>query len=97
MSTGKKTVSTATEVFQTEDGRLCIILPLTGGKLSSTQKSMVVASTGGYTKSDVVINGQAVRVSVNGITDVPAGVVAMPVDGPGAPIPVGRATPIKPA
>jgi hypothetical protein len=49
-----------------ENGKLIIELPLAPApKLSSTGKTFVVAGTGGFAKTEAVIGGKPVSISVN--------------------------------
>jgi hypothetical protein len=55
--------------MQTEikNGNLIITMPLGEPRLSSTGKSSIVASTGGFVKTDQKTNGRPLSVSVNAI------------------------------
>ena len=54
------------------DGALHITIPLADVPTrSSTGKSMIVASTGGFQRTDAKVGGTAVSVSVNAIVKAP--------------------------
>jgi hypothetical protein len=48
-----------------ENNEITIVLPITVGRPSASGKTLVVATTGGFMKSDVQHNGKPVSVSIN--------------------------------
>jgi len=53
---------------EVKNGKLIIEIELEKPTLSSSGKSMVVASTHGFTKTSAVVDGKEISLSINAIT-----------------------------
>jgi hypothetical protein len=47
-----------------ENGKLIISIPLSPARPSASGKTLVVATTGGFTATTAVVDGKAIRVNV---------------------------------